>query len=226
METIDANAELARVRTSYWRLRCLIILLVLFGNGAWALFCLFTGYGATTGEDLGKQIGAIKSGYSKSIVIRYCRGTNMYLRQLANVPGIENIILDTTDATDRGMKSLTTIKTLKSLRIIGGSVGDEGFSHIATIPSIEHLELTNTHVSDRSISGLKGLPKLQWLSIGCAPMTYPGFTDAGLDGLRALTKLKTLYLSCGFASHGTVEALRKALPDCVINESSPPEADE
>jgi hypothetical protein len=222
METVDITAELARTRRVYWRLHIFIVLLLLFGSGAFALFCVFTGYGVTTREDLDKQIAAVKSGHSNSIVIRYCRGTDALLKQLVDVPGIEKITLDVTDATNGGMKSLAGIKTLKSLRIIGGSVGDEGFSYVARISSIERLELTNTSISDRSVPRLKDLPRLRWLSIVCDPVSYPRFTDAGLEDMKALTGLKTLYVSGGFASHGAVKALREALPDCAIRESLPP----
>jgi hypothetical protein len=166
---------------------------------------------------LNEQLAEVRSGRTKSISLYCSVGTDRLLRQLVNVPGIEEVKLNLTDATDDGMKSLAALKKLKSLALHGSLVGDLGFSYLTVLPDLEHLELTNTQVTDRSLPSFKRFRKLQRLALYHETRLGPTFTEAGMVDLKALVGLKQLYLCGGWASAAAIRELKKALPDCRIS---------
>jgi hypothetical protein len=163
------------------------------------------------------QIAEIKAGKSNTIHFYCSNGTDLLLRQAANVPEIQNIVLQLTDVTDDGMNFISMMPNLKKLVVYGGAgVDDHGFTYIKNIKSLKTLSLINTKITDQSLPSLKDLPSLHELIVFHERWRGQTFTDAGLIHLKKLTNLKKLNLSGGWASEKAVEELRQALPQCNI----------
>lgn len=174
------------------------------------------------------QIAAVKAGEAKSIYLYCSVGTDALLERLRDVPGVEELNLHLTDVSDAGLEPLTALPRLKRLVVCGGrpGVSDAGFARITSLQSLECLKLVNTHITDTSLPSLKKLPKLQTLVLYHDAFREATFTDRGLNHLKALTRLKRLELTGGWASASAVNELVKAMPDCTIDATSAPDADE
>lgn len=108
---------------------------------------------------------------------------------LKSAPNLESIDVANTSATDEHLKFLGTHKQLREIRVSG-----------------------NRAITDRGLSFLEGNPLLESLDIrGTA------ITGAGLKFLKGAKKLKELHTHESRVDQATLAALRKALPDCMID---------
>jgi len=108
---------------------------------------------------------------------------------LKSATNLETIDVANTAATDEHLKFLGSHKQLREIRISG-----------------------NPGITDRGLSFLEGNPLLESLDI-----RGTSISGAGLKWLKGAKKLKALHTQETRVDPATVAALRKALPNCVID---------
>jgi internalin A len=81
---------------------------------------------------------------------------------------------------------------------------------------IEDVDLAGTRVTDVGLKRVGKLRGLTWLDLSDTRVT-----DDGLKELADLTKLAHLYLQNTRVTDAGVAPLRKALPNCKIEDSPP-----
>lgn len=105
-----------------------------------------------------------------------------------------------------GFASLASLTKLTDLNVAGNNISN--IKPIAAVKSLRYLNLTDNKIKD--LSGIEGLENLEELYL-----TQNRITD--LAPLMKLKKLKILYLD--YMKEEDLKKLRKALPDCRINDS-------
>ena len=110
--------------------------------------------------------------------------------------------------TDQWLVDLT-----EALELRGPRVTDAVLQHRKGLSKLRSLALRETKITDAGLASLKGLTNLEELSVAeCA-----GITDAGLENLRGLTGLRDLSLKGTKITDDGIRTLRKALPNCDVN---------
>jgi hypothetical protein len=109
------------------------------------------------------------------------------LAALADLPGVECLLLGDTAITDEGLKHLGGPRDLVELRLNATAVTDLGVRQLAGISNLKFLDLAETKV-----------------------------TDAGLQELQALKRLRVLNLLSTPTTEAGRRELRRALPDCEL----------
>jgi len=168
--------------------------------------------------------------------------TDATLSYLVNrLPGLQKLVLDKTQVTNRGLSFLTDMPKLEWLSLKDTQVGDVGLAHLKSITTLFALDLTNTHVTDAGLAHLKGLTSLEGLILDETRITDAGLsylarlklltfamnktrvTDAGLAHLKGMTGLKELYLDGTPVTDAGAAELKRALPGLFIMH---PQADD
>ena len=101
------------------------------------------------------------------------------LAHLADLKGLEHLILATTGITDAGLAHVGRLKRLKGLYLAKCAVTDAGLAHLAGLREIESLNLYGTGVTDAGLPHLYGMKRMRDLYL----------TDLKLSE-EAITKLK------------------------------------
>jgi hypothetical protein len=109
------------------------------------------------------------------------------LKQIAELSGLEQLLLLGAAITDDGLAALVGLRELRVLRLDNTTIGDEGLRHIARLEKLERLDLAGTRV-----------------------------TDAGLEHLASLARLRSLYLHQTTVSQEGVTWLQQRLPEAKI----------
>ena len=141
-------------------------------------------------------------------------GTNINdgsLKSIAKCDGIEELILDGTDITDRGisqlialkklrflsceitkltnksMDSIIQIKTLEELRLGGTRITNEGMRNLDSLAKLRTLSMMLTKLNDQSMQHLKKIHSLE-----CLDLSGTDITDMSIPALLELEKLRLL----------------------------------
>jgi hypothetical protein len=153
--------------------------------------------------------------------------TDIGLKHLQGLTGLQSLQLQSTQITDAGLRSLAQLTNLGTLDLRNTAVTDAGLEHLKGLTKLQDLLLTNTKVSDRGLEHLKKMTSLQSLDLGSVlgPGGDIGVTDAGLEHLKGLPNLFHLGLWGTKVSAEGVEEFRHAVPTCGVKSSfgnSPP----
>jgi Protein kinase domain/Leucine rich repeat/Leucine Rich repeat len=155
------------------------------------------------------------------------------LRELAN---LQSLFLSTTAVSDGGMGSLRGLSRLHTLDLSYTRVTDAGLGNLKEFAGLENLSLSYTRVTDECLSGLRALVRLRALDLSHTRVTDTGLLklkafnaletlclsstdigDAGVEVLKTMPSLREVHLDHTRVSPLAVDALQKALPDCVIH---------
>ncbi len=123
----------------------------------------------------------------KTLWLMFCPGIAGQVDKLRGSAGLQQLSLDGFHLNANDFSALRQIKHLRNLHISGGMLPDDALAHIAECQGLEEL----------FISG-------------------DGTTEHGLEQLCRLKSLKKLELYCRDLKKGTVERIRKRLPDCEV----------
>ena len=108
---------------------------------------------------------------------------------LGQLEKLEQIVLDRTRVSDRGIAELGNLKSLRRLGLRGTHITDSDMANLATIKSIEELDLSLTDVNDLGVSRLRAMPKLRKVNL-----SNPYISDKALEYLAEIPSLKELSL--------------------------------
>ena len=136
--------------------------------------------------------------------------------QLAGQSGIKQLLLQRTQATDRGLEHVGRMTGLEALYIWdAASITDAGVAHLAGLKNLQKIHIDNSQITDQSLVLLSSLPKIEELSLQSGHFSDEGFlhlkgentlkqlaagrgdlqvTDAGLAHMKDFKKLVLLDL--------------------------------
>ncbi len=185
---------------------------------------------AMRNERIEAQLSGLRSGQQSDIHFDWTSDTDDLLSHFRGMPEVEGVSLTHTDVTQEGLNAVRSLPNLRRLSILCGTyrdrprVGDAALGRLRGHPKLERLELQNTNVTDAGLAVLATLPNLKRLTLYREGIRPAALTDRAFDHLQGLKQLKELWVSGGWMSAKTVAELRKALPDCRINQlpSKPP----
>lgn len=116
------------------------------------------------------------------------------------------------DLTDAGLAEVTKLENVVTLHLGGTQVTGSGLAHLKELPKLRRLHLEQTQVDDAGLAHLKSLASLEYLNLYGTSVT-----DEGLRHLHGLKKLRRLYLWQTKTTDAGATALRKALPDLLVD---------
>jgi hypothetical protein len=108
---------------------------------------------------------------------------------LARIENLEQIVLDGTKFSGRGIAELRHLKSLRRLELSATEISDSDLTTLATIKSIEALDLSFTGVTDAGLARLRGMPHLREINLCGAQIS-----DKGLEFLADLPSLEAIWL--------------------------------
>jgi len=123
----------------------------------------------------------------------------------------EQVCVSNSDFDDRCLEQILKMKKLDSLKASSTKITPEGIKAISRHQQFVRLQLDGM-VDDVGLEHLAKLPRLSFLQIRNCPIT-----DRGLKTLEQFRNLKSLQVSgCKNVSRSSLDALRRALPECKI----------
>src|SRR5262249_5761871 len=111
-----------------------------------------------------------------------------------------------------GFKHLKSLPNLRSLTL-GGECPDSTWKHLGELTDLKTLILNDSNITDAGLVPLRTLTKLTAIELHRTQVT-----DAGLMHLKELPNLISVSIEgAPKVTPAGLDALRKAMPNCVIN---------
>jgi hypothetical protein len=158
---------------------------------------------------------------------------DLLLAQLASQTRLKELLMMSTQATDKGLEHVGKMAALEALSIWRPtSITDSGVAHLAGLKSLKRVRIDSSPITDTSLILLSGLPHIEELSLQDNHFTDEGFlalrgqntlrqlvtgrgdfrvTDAGLAHLKEFKKLRLIDLRNSQVTARGLESL-KAVP--------------
>lgn len=124
---------------------------------------------------------------------------------------IKELDLTGTQICDDALTSLYAIPDLQSLKLKGTRITSVGMASLTQIPSLILLDASNTKVTDEGLEQAAQWTRLRYLSLNNTEIS-----DAAIPHLKAIKSLKGLSLLHTSVTADGVQALKEALPGCLI----------
>ena len=162
--------------------------------------------------------------------------TDASLKEVAKLQNLERLHLSGTQITDEGLKEVAKLQKLIVLSL-ATKITDEGLVDVAKLQKLTLLNLSRTQVTDAGLKDVAKLQKLTDLILSRTQITDAGLkdvaklkqlerlsltdtqiTDEGLVDVAKLQNLKSLILNRTKITKAGVAKLKKALPNCQIDD--------
>lgn len=124
---------------------------------------------------------------------------------------IKELDLTGTQICDDALTSLYAIRDLQSLKLKGTRITSVGMASLSQIPSLVLLDASNTEVTDDGLEQASQWTRLRYLSLNNTEIS-----DAAVPHLKTIKSLKGLSLLDTSVTADGVQALKEALPECLI----------
>ena len=111
------------------------------------------------------------------VQLQHTSATDDDLRNLEDVPTIEQLWLSRTNVTDQGMRSIQACPNLKVLDLDHTAITDDGIAPLATLKKLEFLSLTGTKVSDEGVRHLMRMTNLKEVRLKYTAISDDGFRE-------------------------------------------------
>jgi hypothetical protein len=128
-------------------------------------------------------------------------------RHIAELTGLESLILAKCPITDAGLVNLSGLRRLEYLEIFRTQITDKGLTHLRGLTNLRHLGVPGAEFTDAGVEHLLFLEGLESLDLSATDVT-----DAGIPLLKRLPNLKELLLLRTDVSDRGVEELKRAMP--------------
>ena len=132
---------------------------------------------------------------------------------------IKELDLTGTQISDDALTALYAIPDLQSLKLKGTRITSVGMGSLSKIPSLVLLDASNTDITDDSLELAEQWTRLRYLSLNSTKIS-----DAAVPHLKTIKSLKGLSLLQTSVTAEGVQALKEALPECLIVTKSEGEA--
>jgi hypothetical protein len=163
------------------------------GQNPWAPFWLRK----ILGDEYFRQVRQVSLVYDESTGKRFDNknvdACDNLLKQMTAMPGLKELLLKETQATDEGLRQIGKMTELRQLYIWDArSVTDAGVSHLRNLRNLREIHINNSKITDDSLVLLSSLPSMEKLS-------FQGnhFSDEGLVRLQGSKRLKSLHIGLG-----------------------------
>ncbi|MHB8902160.1 MAG: hypothetical protein ACYC6Y_25665 [Thermoguttaceae bacterium] len=150
--------------------------------------------------------------YDRVVEVRLidARLTDDFLARLGECRSLRVLNLSRSDVTGEGLKHLVRLGSLEDLDLSYTKVGDDDMATVGQMGSLRRLDLSRDRLSGRGLHRLGPLENLQTVCLVATPLR-----DGALKSLASLRSLSTCNIfGCVHLSRESVEAFRKARPDC------------
>ena len=137
----------------------------------------------TTDEDLQLLTGAPR--LRELVILHKCKISAEGLRHLAEIPQLENVMVDGPMATDESLQHLGKLSQMRALCLYG-DFSDRGLEHLRALSELRKLALASPQLRDEYLRPLGSLINLEDLCL------IGGVSDDGMKHLLPLKNLKTL----------------------------------
>ena len=132
---------------------------------------------------------------------------------------IKELDLTGTQICDDALTALYAIPDLQSLKLKGTRITSVGLASLSQISSLVLLDASNTEVTDDGLEQASQWTRLRYLSLNNTEIS-----DAAVPHLKTIKSLKGLSLLHTSVTANGVQALKAALPECLIAVKSDGEA--
>ncbi|WP_435005197.1 hypothetical protein P12x_003092 [Tundrisphaera lichenicola] len=137
--------------------------------------------------------------------------TQVGLAELAKLPLLTDLLLNSTETNDKGLEKLATVKSLEDLGLRGTKVTSEGLMHLKRLPKLAKIRLYYTGVDDTGVKLLSEIPTLSLVDLSMTKIT-----DVSLDYLARLPRLDDLDVTANKISPEALKAFQQTHPKCTI----------
>ncbi len=145
--------------------------------------------------------------------------TDFNVEAIADLEQLKSLNVSQTSLTDRGIAQLAHLRELEELDLSGTSVTAAGLDAIADLPALWHLRLWQAEgIDDAAVEHLLRMENLVVLEL-----QETAITDAGLMRLADKSNLEQLCIGGTAVSEAQVQAVQKALPECLVSWWQKPE---
>ena len=133
-----------------------------------------------------------------------------FLACLAECKKLQILNLSRNAVTGEGLKHLTRLAHLEDLDLAYTKVSDDDMAVLGEMRSLRRLDLSHNRLSGRGLHRLQPLENLETICLLATPLR-----DGALEKLAALPRLTMCNIfGCRHLSKESVDAFRKAKPDC------------
>ena len=146
------------------------------------------------GDDFFQNVRQVSLVYDDSSGKRYdnanVQACDDLLRRICELPGLTELMLKETQATDEGLRQIGKMRGLEMLLIWDARlVTDAGVAHLKDLENLKDIHISESNLTDDSLALLSGLPKMESMSL-----QGNHFSDDGLARLKGQNRLKGLYI--------------------------------
>ena len=134
------------------------------------------------------------------------------LKLLGGYKSLDTLAIHGMRLTEVGVKSLTELKHVRRLVASDTALTDTFLKELKALEDLGDLNLSFTRVTDAGVAVLKDFKNLTALNLASTAIT-----DNCLNDLGQCPKLKVLTVFNTKVTKDGLDKLRKALPDCTIN---------
>ena len=139
--------------------------------------------------------------------------TDFNIDNIARLTQLESLDLGESGVSDRGIAKLAQLKCLRTVDLRGTRVTSKGIAALTGLPELRHVKLWRAKgIDDAAVPFLLKIENLEVLEL---PET--SITAEGLARLSRKKDLKQLFIGGVDVTPEEVEAVRKALPDCLVS---------
>src|SRR5262249_10223343 len=129
------------------------------------------------GDEFFQRVSQVSLVYDDSTGKRFDNGNvgacDAVLRHIAWLPGIKEVMLKETQATDLGMRSIGKMTGLERLFIWdASSVTDAGVAQLKNLKNLKLIHISSSNLTDESLELLSNLPSMEVMSL-----SHNHFTD-------------------------------------------------
>lgn len=136
---------------------------------------------------------------------------DVLLKALAEMPQLEELQLNESKISNKGLEALARLKNLKKLGLRGTKITDAGIPALAAFEKLEHLELgVNLQITDKGAPAIAKLKSLRYLDLHLTRVLDEGMKSiATMDHLRGLYFMNTRSTAKGLKALGALKDLER-----------------
>ncbi len=164
------------------------------------------------GQNLFSHVARMSVHHDFYVQLVWPKSADFEVSTIKDLESLEELRLEGTNLTDRGMESIKSLSNLRELDVGDTNITDAGMASLRGLSHLIDLDLRFLRITDAGLANLEGMTALESLGL----FKTPGVTDKGLMRLKNLNRLKVVDLQGTSVTSKGVRELQSALPSCNI----------